>query len=955
MGIETVRAFLITDIEGSSRLWETSPAEMSESLLLHNAIISEAVASHGGRVFKTAGDSICAAFDCPSDALAAAVEAQSRLESTNWSLPESIRVRMGIHVGVAEERDNDFFGSTINRTARLAGAGHGGQILMSADACDQLNGSANEGVALKDLGQHRLRDLIHPQRICQVVAPDLPSEFPPLRTIDSLPNNLPKQVNAFIGRERELDEVNQLVRRYRLVTILGSGGAGKTRLALEAAAELIERFPDGVWVVDLSTVTDPDQIACAITTELALRQDGGLTLEDSLVRYIGSSTTLLVLDNCEHVIEAAAGLVERLLQSCPNLKVLATSRESLGIVGETAWRIPSLSFPPQQDFKGFALRDLEQFESARLFLDRALITLPGLELSDSMAPAIAQICSRLDGIPLAVELAAVRVRALSVEQIAQRLDDRFHLLTGGSRTALPRQQTLRATIDWSYGLLSEEERLFFRRLSVFLGGWSLEAAEQVASGDGVDEYAVIDLLGNLVDKSLVNVEERGPDGLRYAFTETIREYSRDRLMETDDMASLRRRHMVYYLGLAERGEAHIDGPGQAAWLPKLDHDYKNLRSAIEWALRNDGEASLTLVCLLWRYWMIRGMYHDGRKFTQKALDAVPEAPQWLRAKALNSLALLVQQQGDYRLAQALSEESLAIRTQLGDEQGMTFALASIGANALFVGDLEASQKIHEQTLELSKKSGNAWGMAQSEASLGLISWYRGDYEKAREGFESSLARWSELGDLVNYQYALVGLGLVAWQEGDLEKSISLLRKALKSSRDLGNKMGTAQALNVLGIVLLNAGELEEAETWLIEGLELSEKLDAKWLIGLACGGIGWLKLQQGDAKAARQYVSRSLALRVQVEDRWGALLSLDGLAFMAALSGRPEISVQIFGFTDAGRADMGALRLKTDVRNYDEIYASIRSALGDGEFDRLYAEGGKMTMDQAVKLANEGW
>jgi predicted ATPase/class 3 adenylate cyclase len=522
--------FLFTDIEGSSKLWEQYPDAMSAALAQHNALLRQVIEAHRGYIFKLWGDAVYAAFDRATDALNAAVEAQRELSRRSWGKLGSVRVRMALHTGAAEARDGDYFGPTLNRCARLLAAAHGGQILLSAATEELVRDALPPGVSLHSLGQHRLKDLQRPEHIFQVVHPDLPREFSSLRTLNAVPNNLPIQLTSFIGREREMREVKALLTQTRLLTLTGSGGCGKTRLALQVAADLLEDYPDGVWFIDLSVLTDPALVPGTVVATLGIHEEPGRPALTTLAEALKPRTLLLILDNCEHLVGACAQLAETLLQTCPNLRIVATSREALGIAGEVAWRVPSLSLPqPHELAHPDSLARITQYEAIRLFIERAEAASSDFRVTPHNLRAIVQICQRLDGIPLAIELAAARVKALSVEQIASRLDDRFRLLTGGSRTALPRQQTLRAMMDWSYELLNERERTLFRRLSAFAGGFTLEAAEAVCADEQIPSYEIVDLLTNLVSKSLVVFRD---EEARYKLLETVRQYARDKLLET---------------------------------------------------------------------------------------------------------------------------------------------------------------------------------------------------------------------------------------------------------------------------------------------------------------------------------------------------------------------------------------------------------------------------------------
>ncbi|MGE5264534.1 MAG: ATP-binding protein, partial [Acidobacteriota bacterium] len=565
--------FLFTDIEGSTALAQQYPDAVPALLARHQTLVREAVERHQGHVFQIIGDAICAAFRTAPDALNAAVEAQRALLRETWS-PAAIRVRMGIHTGIAQAGTVDVITggysgySTLARVQRVMATAHAEQILLSNTTAELLRGELPAGIAMRDLGEHRLKGILNPERLWQVIAPDLPQDFAPLQTLNAIPNNLPIQLTSFVGREKEIVQLKHQLTTTRLLTLTGSGGTGKTRLSLQVAAEVLDTFKDGVWFVELAPVADPALLPQTVAFALGVPEQPGRAILDLLIDHVRAKQLLLILDNCEHLIDACAKLVDKLLRAAPDLKIVTSSREDLGIAGETVHRVPSLSvFEPGQ---APTLDAILHSECVRLFLERASAVQSSFQLTEKNAPSIAQICRRLDGIPLAVELAAARVKVFSPEQIASRLDNRFGLLTGGSRTALPRQQTLRALIDWSYDLLSEPEKTLLRRLAVFSSGWTFEAAEAVCAGEGIEQANVLDLLSHLVDKSLVVVEESDAEGARYRLLETIRQYARDKLLESGESVRVRDRHLAFYLEFAEHNEPNLFIPDEIEWLDRRE-------------------------------------------------------------------------------------------------------------------------------------------------------------------------------------------------------------------------------------------------------------------------------------------------------------------------------------------------------------------------------------------------
>jgi predicted ATPase/class 3 adenylate cyclase len=601
--------FLFTDIEGSTRLWEEEPDRMPPALARHDLVCREAVEASRGTVVKMTGDGMYAAFDDPADALRAAVAVQRALADPTATQGIAFRVRCGLHTGAVERRDSDFFGSAVNRAARIMSAAHGGQVLLSNAVADLVGNRLPDGVSLLDLGAVRLRDLANPVRVYQLVHPSLRQSFPALRSLETTPNNLPQQVTSFIGRERQLAETKALLDKTRLLTLLGAGGLGKTRLSLQVAADLLDNFPDGIWLVELAPLSDPQHVAQAAATVLGVKEDAGRPVQEALTKSINGRQLLLILDNCEHLLHACAVLVSSLLQAGPHLKIMASSREPLRIPGEATYQVPPLAVPeymPQVS--------LIQCDAVRLFGERAVAAQPAFAVTDQNAMAVATICQRLDGIPLALELAAARVRSLPVEKIAERLSDRFRVLTGGSRTALPRQQTLRACIDWSYNLLAPQECALLRRLSVFTGGFPLEGAEAVGAGGEFAEWEVLDLLTQLVEKSLVGLDA---EGQRYRLLETVRQYAHELLEASPEADDVRTRHLHFYGALVDEADTHLHGPQQGAWLTRMDIERENLLAAHAWcgASAEHAEAGLQLAYGVQLYWMRRGILRLGYQVT----------------------------------------------------------------------------------------------------------------------------------------------------------------------------------------------------------------------------------------------------------------------------------------------------------------------------------------------------
>jgi predicted ATPase len=627
-----------------------------------------------------------------------------------------------------------------------------------------------------------------------------------------------------------------------------------------------------------------------------------------LLDYLRSKKILLVIDNCEHLIGACAQIVENLLRACPDLRVLATSRERLGIGGETAWRVPSLSLP---DFGSRPpIESLRQYEAVRLFIDRATSAVPGFMVTDQNAPEVAQICHRLDGIPLAIELAAARVKALSVEQIVERLDDRLRLLTGGSRTALPRHQTLRATMDWSYELLNEAEKVLLRRLSAFAGGWTLPAAEVVCT-DGIHRSEVVDLLTHLVDKSLVVVEERGKE-VRYKLLEMVRQYGREKLIEAEEESILSRRHREWYLGLAERAEPELWGRDQVMWLDQLEAEHDNLRAALGWSLESgEIEVGLQLAGALWRFWFIRGYLSEGRRRLEKALSHSSVASASVRAKALTGAGGLAWRQGDYRRAEALLEEGLTLFRELGYKRGIALSLRLLGHIALDQSDYERATVLGAESLALRRELGHKGDVARSLSFLGVVALRQCDYDLARALIEECLDLLRELGIKGNIAWSLKDLGLIARNQKDHSRAAVLLEESLDLFRGLGDKQGISQCLEVLGGVAVAQGQQERAAVLYKE----------------------------------------SLALCRELGDKWNIAQCLEGLARVAETEGQSERAAQLFSAAEALREALDTPLPPSDHTEYDRSVAAVCAGLGEETFRLAWEEGRKMALEQAIEYA----
>jgi predicted ATPase/class 3 adenylate cyclase len=912
---ETV-TFLFTDIEGSTRLWEQHTQAMHTCLARHDYLLREAIESHHGLVFKTIGDAFCAAFPSAPPALAAALAAQIALAEEPWPQEISLRVRMALNTGVVERRNNDYFGPPLNRVARLLAIGHGGQTLLSPIVHELVKDSLPEGASLWDHGKHSLKDLGQPETVFQLLHPALSADFPPLRSLSNpaLPNNLPVQVTSFIGREKEIADVRTLLSNTRLLTLTGSGGGGKTRLGLQVAAELLEGGGDGVWLVELAPIADKNLVVQTIAHALGVREEIGRPLQQTLVEHLKPRNLLLLLDNCEHVLDTCVPLADALLRQCPQVRILATSREAMGIAGEQTYRVPSLSVPT--DPKRATVESLGQYEAVRLFTERARAVQPAFTITN--APALAQLCVRLDGIPLAIELSAARLRSLSVEEINQKLDNRFRLLTGGSRTALPRQQTLRALIDWSYDLLNAQEKRLLSRLAVFAAGWSLEAAEHVGageaggseagSGEGIEDWEILDLLTSLVDKSLV-VAEPQEGHTRYRLLETVREYARDRLREQEEYEALRKRHQVFFTTFAEAAEPQLLGSEQAVWLERVEREHDNLRSAMEWS---EAECSLRLAGALWRFWQVRGYFQEGEQWLSAVLArADAETPATVKAKALNGAGVLARSQGNYAQARTWVEESTDLYRKAGDKRGLATTLTNLGLIAFEQGDYAAARTLHAESLALGRELGDKRAIATSLNNLGLVANEQSDDLTARENYAESVGLLRELGEKGGLASVLNNLGNIAHNREEFAVARALYNESLTLRRELGNRQGIA-------ISLVNLGSVAHT---------------------------------QGDYTASQQMYAESLALFEEMGNRVGIAYALGAFADLAYAQEQPTRAARLWGATEALRELLNAPLSPTERVGYQSNVDKAHATLGTAAFDPAWSEGRAFTLAEAIQHA----
>ena len=902
-------------------MWEADPEAMAEASGHHNRMVREQIEASGGHVFNAVGEAFRAVFADPAAALASAVAIQRAAGAASWPSGVPIRVRTALHSGACAERDGEYVGPVVNRVAGLLAAGQGGQVLVTGAVYELLAGGLRDGIGLRDLGEHRLQDLGRAERVFEVTGPGLAGGFGRLRSLDdpALRHNLPSQPTSFVGRAGELAVLRSLVSGgSRLVTVAGPGGIGKSRLALQVAAEVLDGAGDGVWLAELAPVAEPELVARTVASVLGVREEPGRPVLDTVVEAVGDRHLLVVLDNAEHVLGAAAKVADAMVRCCPRVCLLVTSREPLGVGGEHVFRVPPLPVPPAGLAADLAADvaapgRLAAFESAQLFTERAAMYRQGFALDAGNAAAVAAVCVRLDGIPLALELAAARLGSLSVAEISSRLDQRFRLLTGGSRTALPRHQTLRALIDWSYDLLNPEEQRVLSRLSVFAGGWTLAAAEAVTSAGDAGDWLVLDHLAALVGKSLVLADEtRG--STRYRLLETVRDYAADRLAARPGSAldDTRAAHRDYYLVLVETAGLYLRGPDEAVWLDRLEVEFDNIRAALAFSLADPAGAEPGLRLAAGLRWFCNMRGHGVEVL--EALNALLERPDArrptrARALALNASCHLRDRFGDDSAVPALAGEAITIARGLADDAITAGALSELCWSRYEHGDLPAALAQIDEAVALARRAGDPRLVA----------------------------------DLLGQRAVFAG------EDGDLDAALADQEEALALSRATGDNYRLAITLANFGVDELAAGDLRAARAHLQEANTLADNFGYPNLSAPLRENLGFVDLVDADPGHARRLFLESLdtARITGVKSSYsrGALL---GLALAAGADGDPAVAATLHGVADeqAGRVFAG---IEVGLRDRD--HARLRATLGDAAFEAAYRHGRSLSQADAITLA----
>src|SRR5579872_4057256 len=900
--------FLFSDIEGSTQRWEQHREAMKAAVARHEQLMSAAIKQHGGYVFKTVGDAFCVAFPTAPDAVRAALDAQLSLAKEDFASIDGLRVRMGLHTGYAEERNADYFGPAVNRVARLMSIGHGGQMLLSGVTRDLAHSDLPKGVTVLDLGSHRLKDLTEPEQVWQLTIEGLPTEFPSLKSLDTLPNNLPMQVTSFRGRDHDLEEVKKLLAEQRLLTLVGAGGIGKTRLAVQVGADLLDHYPDGVWLCDFAPITDPELVSSVIAKEIGMTQVEGRRVDESIPQWLKRKTLLLILDNCEHVLGPVAVLVDAIHRNCPQVRILATSRQALGIAGERVLRLASLDVPHKiADLTPAAVME---FGAVALFVDRAVFVDRSFALTEDTAPIVADICRRLDGIPLAIELAAARVKILSIPNLAQRLNERFKILTGGSRTALPRQKTLGALIDWSYDLLTPQEQTLFNRVGIFAGGFSLDAAITVCAGEGLDEIDILDVVSSLADKSLVSADTTKSKA-RYRLLESTRAYALEKLAVTNERESIHRRHAEHF---RDRAKAFAKSFGQgstAAWLADVESELDNSRAALEWALTQHHAPILgaEIVAGLAQFWFRGGLSSEGNYWVESARAQVdarehPGVVAWM----LLGQSWTSSGHRTYELAQKAAE----LFESIGDVAGVARAHHSVTQGLFQMGELEAAKKENARALGELQACGDRWGIAAAFDLQGAIAYNLGDFAQGRASKHKALAGFRAIGDELGASIVADNLAEVEFADGKPQEAWRMASQAI--------------------------------------AMASQQRVDAVTLAIRHTNGTAY-QIALGDLDGAANSVRKAVRLARRSQFPAITAWAVQHFALILALRGNPQTAARLLGWVDAKLDELGRTRESTEQWSYEQLLSALREQLSDVEIEKLAAEGAAWSEDQAVEEA----
>jgi predicted ATPase/class 3 adenylate cyclase len=951
-------SLLFTDIEGSTRLLQQVGHRSDGILSECRQLLRAAFHRWNGYEVDTQGDAFFVAFARATDAVSASVEMQRALAAHPWPDGATVHVRMGLHTGEPQRSAEGYVGLDVHRAARIMSAGHGGQVLLSQTTRDLVEHDLPDGVSLRDLGTHRLKDLPHPSHLFELVISGLPADFPPLRTLDTRHNHLPLQPTSLIGREPEVAEISALLQQpeMRLLTLLGPGGIGKTRLAIAVATQMRSFFVGGTCFVGLAALSDPQLVVPTIARELGLKESGNRPPLEQVQALVGEQPFLLVLDNFEQLV-AAAEVLEELLAACPGLSILVTSRAVLHLAAEQVVPVTPLALPSLSTSDHEAIAESA---AVTLFVQRARNILPSFQLTPTNARAIAEVCVRLDGLPLAIELAAARVKLLPPRALLARLSQRLHLLTGGPRSLPVRQQTLRSTIQWSYDLLGPQEQALFHLLSVFVDGWQLSAAEALCQDTGQADLDVLNTLSALLDNSLIQSSEEGAEEPRFLMLQTVREFGLERLTASGELERTRVAHAHYFLALAEQAEPELHGPNQARWVARLEHEHDNLREALEWALEKvrDEQAAerreigMRLGAALKEFWMILGHYREARTFLERALAVSEGTHTALRARVLRAIASVADCQGDIDRIEVVAKLSLALSRELEDTCGIAESLGSLAAAAWLRGKIVEAVSLHEEQVRLLRQVGEPGEVAEALFPLAEHVSTHGEYARGQALFEEALQLFRQAGNELWVGGTLVHSASWLWFTlGDLATMRQRFQEGQALITKVGDRAWSAECVWVAALLALSEGEPERASSLAQESLSIYREMGDPWYSAWLLHLLGRIEIQRGELPAARTYYQQSLALNRQVGEKWMTPFNLEGLASVVATQGALRWAAQLWGAAEALREAIDVPRLPVDRVGYEQAVGAAWAQLGEGAFASAWQEGWMMKLEQVIDEA----
>ncbi|HAY33538.1 MAG TPA: tetratricopeptide repeat protein [Ignavibacteria bacterium] len=961
--------FLFTDIEGSTKLSQEFPDKLQTSLDKHHAILRNVFESYSGQIFEIVGDGFCCAFQNADDAVRAAVQVQSDLTNANWD-DAVIKIRIGIHTGEAQWNGVQYLGYiTLAKTARIMSAAYGGQILISEDTYKSLKllkdpktqtidsgdlpSEVNmnfDKISFRDLGERRLKDVYQPVRLFQIIFPGLHEEFPPIKTLDARPNNLPFQISNFIGRKNELKQIKNLLFQSRLVTLTGMGGSGKSRLALETGADMIDDFANGVWFAELAGLLNKSFLVHEIISAVGAQEVNKEFPEDTLISFLKNKETLIILDNCEHVVSECSRISEKLLSACPGLKIIATSREALKCYGEVVYKVPSLSFPDKK--KSHSAGDIINFESVKLFYNRAVAHNQDFSVNEKNAPAVSEICVMLDGNPLAIELAASFIKIFSPEEILDRLCDRFSLFSSSRKTAFRRNQSLFEMIEWSYELLNGEEKILISRLSLFSGSWTLEAAEYICSDKKINKNNILELINSLIDKSFIGTVETGFDN-RYAILQIIRHFGLKKLDETEDKSEIQKKYYGYYLKIAQEYDLKLTKSTDKNLLDMFERDIDNFRQAINLSMNSDPVTAIKIAVAMCNFWVMRGYYLEAFNTLKRVLKKCKGTEDNLRAKLLSNAGYFACERGEFRIAKLFLNKSLKLYKKANNESDTAAPLITLGLLKFYNNEFEEAKVIYEKVLLISRRSNSKKEQVNSLVILALIESKVKNYDKSVKLFQESLILSRKLKDKYTTARILTNLASIEHYNSNFKKADLFYEESLNILRKLGDNQGIAHTLANLANNAFKMNDLEKSKTLNEECLVISRKFDYKNTMMVSIMRLAELSGLNNDLQAAANYYIEYLSLFRTSDGKENLASCLYELGLISIAQKNHRRAVKLLSAAEKLFNTEGIKPDDIRNKNFQKFFDTLKKITGEDIFEYEFEYAKQLTFDEIIEFAAE--